>query len=146
MLYYKIPIVEGRVDCSAGSILCCAYPQGNYMVCKFESVATVGSKWVEITADEFEANCPSWSSGIDTAPVESPEKMYLRIREGLLEWSSDGVTWTAVSGEGGTYVLPIASTDTLGGIKVGTGLTIDEKGVLSAVGGGDLPDGDEVSY
>lgn len=34
------------------------------------------------------------------------------------------------------YVLPVATTDTLGGVKVGTGLSIDSSGVLSATGGG----------
>lgn len=60
MLYYKVPVVNGVTDCSAGSILCCAYPQDGYMVCKFESVAKVGSGWVKITAQEFEANCPDF--------------------------------------------------------------------------------------
>ncbi len=39
-------------------------------------------------------------------------------------------------GGGGGYVLPIASASTLGGIKVGSGLSIDANGVLSATGGG----------
>jgi len=40
------------------------------------------------------------------------------------------------SGEGGSsYELPIASADTLGGIKVGENLSIDENGVLSATAG-----------
>lgn len=60
MFYYKVPVVNGVTDCSAGSILCCAYPQDGYMVCKFESVAKVGPNWVEITAEEFEANCPEF--------------------------------------------------------------------------------------
>lgn len=34
------------------------------------------------------------------------------------------------------YTLPIASTETLGGIKVGAGLAISEQGTLSATGGG----------
>lgn len=34
------------------------------------------------------------------------------------------------------YTLPIASAETLGGIKVGAGLTISEQGTLSATGGG----------
>lgn len=37
---------------------------------------------------------------------------------------------------GETYTLPIASADTLGGVKVGNNLSIDENGVLSASGGG----------
>ena len=35
------------------------------------------------------------------------------------------------------YKLPIASADTLGGIKIGENLSIDENGVVSASGGGD---------
>ena len=38
-------------------------------------------------------------------------------------------------GGGGSYVLPVASSDTLGGIKVGSGLTIDSGGTLSTSGG-----------
>ena len=41
----------------------------------------------------------------------------------------------AMSGGGGQS-LPIASESTLGGIKVGSGLTINSSGVLSASGGG----------
>lgn len=37
---------------------------------------------------------------------------------------------------GGDYTLPIASADTLGGIKVGEGLNIDGEGVLSSTGSG----------
>jgi len=40
-------------------------------------------------------------------------------------------------GGGGSYTLPIASANTLGGVKVGTGLSIDpQTGVLSSSGGG----------
>ena len=40
-------------------------------------------------------------------------------------------------GGGGSYTLPIASASTLGGVKVGTGLSIDSNtGVLTANGGG----------
>lgn len=41
------------------------------------------------------------------------------------------------SGGGGSYTLPIASATVLGGVKVGTGLSIDSStGVLTATGGG----------
>ncbi len=40
------------------------------------------------------------------------------------------------SQSGGDYTLPIASADTLGGIKVGEGLNIDGEGVLSSTGSG----------
>ena len=38
--------------------------------------------------------------------------------------------------DSGSYELPVASSETLGGVKVGEGLSIDESGVLSASGGG----------
>lgn len=38
------------------------------------------------------------------------------------------------------YSLPVAGADTLGGVKVGNGLSIDENGVLSADGGGGSSD------
>ncbi len=44
--------------------------------------------------------------------------------------------WVPQTGGGGTYELPIATTSTLGGIKVGDGLEIDANGKLSVVGGG----------
>lgn len=51
-----------------------------------------------------------------------------------------GTAWTKedipVSG-GGSYVLPIASANDLGGVKIGSGLSINSStGVLSATGGG----------
>ena len=40
------------------------------------------------------------------------------------------------SGGGTSYTLPVASGSVLGGIKLGTGLTIDGSGVVSVTGGG----------
>ena len=37
-------------------------------------------------------------------------------------------------GEGSGYTLPTASADTLGGVKIGSGLSITEQGVISANG------------
>lgn len=51
----------------------------------------------------------------------------------------DSVTTIVVStesGGGGSYELPIANETTLGGIKVGENLTIDEDGTLNAESGG----------
>ena len=56
------------------------------------------------------------------------------------------LTWDASAGEAGMWVnkpssggsLPIASASTLGGIKVGSGLSINSSGVLSVTGGGSV--------
>jgi len=54
---------------------------------------------------------------------------------------TDGLIFTpAGTGGGGTYTLPPATATTLGGVKVGTGLTVDGTGTLSAtVATGFLP-------
>ena len=65
------------------------------------------------------------SAGMDVeipAEPKSREEQYLNaIAEG--------------GGGGGGYVLPIASADTLGGVKIGENLSIDANGILSALGG-----------
>ena len=54
----------------------------------------------------------------------------------VLKYDGTSSKWINGTG-GGSYTLPIASSSTLGGIKVGTGLSIDSStGVLSATGGG----------
>lgn len=60
-------------------------------------------------------------------------------KNGLYQKLPDGRTALKVkiNGLDALYVLPIASADTLGGIKVGSGLSIDPTtGILSATGGG----------
>lgn len=39
---------------------------------------------------------------------------------------------------GGSYELPVASSETLGGVKIGSGITIDENGAISASGGAEI--------
>ena len=48
----------------------------------------------------------------------------------------DGTANVTIAGGGSSYTLPTASGSTLGGIKIGTGLSIDGSGVVSATGGG----------
>lgn len=97
MLYYKIPITDGHTDCSAGSILCCAYPLGDYMVCEFESVAKVGPNWVRITKTEFEANCPDFPSDL---PEDEETDVLKKIDYSNLD--TDG-TWTETMADGTVY-------------------------------------------
>lgn len=54
-----------------------------------------------------------------------------------LTWVWDGVTWKA-QGITGTYTLPTASSTILGGVKVGTNLSINGDGVLSAATGANV--------
>jgi len=78
---------------------------------------------------------------VDTS-VRGVSQMWNGYNDANLYFRSryDG-TWTtwkkiALDGAGGAYTLPIASANVLGGIKVGTGLSIDAAtGVLSATAG-----------
>ena len=45
---------------------------------------------------------------------------------------SDGNVTISVGGGSGNYTLPTASSSTLGGVKIGSGLTINTSGVVSA--------------
>lgn len=68
-----------------------------------------------------------------TAPSSGKAgQLYFNTTDKLL-YQYDGTAWKAV---GGVYELPIASSTTLGGIKVGGGLQISESGTLSTTGGG----------
>lgn len=83
--------------------------------------------------------------------VQSDTVRYIRVTDtGSLEISSDGESWITVSGGGSgeAYKLPVASAQTLGGIRIGEGLAIDGDGLLSvtSVTVTDLPDGDGVEY
>ena len=50
----------------------------------------------------------------------------------LIELKEDGTLYSLISGEN-KYILPIASSSRLGGIKIGANLSIDSNGVLSAI-------------
>lgn len=54
------------------------------------------------------------------------------------ELNSSGV-WVDITPNSGAYTLPPATANSLGGIMVGAGLTIDSAGVLSASGGSSMP-------
>ena len=55
-------------------------------------------------------------------------------RKSGYQMAGDG--FDSEGGGGSGYTLPVASANTLGGIKVGEGLSIDGQGVLSFSGGG----------
>lgn len=60
---------------------------------------------------------------------------YVKSVNGAVPDSSGNVTISVSGGgssSGGNYTLPTASSSTLGGVKIGSGLTINTSGVLSA--------------
>lgn len=68
-----------------------------------------------------------------TAPANGVKgQVYYNTAENTL-YVYNGTEWEEV---GKSYTLPIASADTLGGVKVGAGLAISAEGTLSATGGG----------
>lgn len=85
MVYYKIPLADNCFDYPAGCPLCCAYPLDGYMICKFETCPEVGADWVAITAEEFDANCPDFSTdlpasfGLLPAPASAKVGQYIRV-------------------------------------------------------------------
>lgn len=94
--------------------------------------------WVEtydfnMLEDELRLTARSLPSA--TLSVESETIIELQDEDARGGSSSGG--GGGGGGGGGSYTLPVASASTLGGIKVGSGLSIDSStGVLSATGGG----------
>ena len=66
---------------------------------------------------------------------QATDGSYTHTASGIT-WAWDGTTWKA-QGVTGSYILPTASATVLGGVKVGTGLSINSStGILTATGGG----------
>ena len=95
-------------------------------------------------AGQFVLNCEQNSHGITIkGPPHSAGASYtltLPDNDGssgqsLITDGSGNTSWSTISGSG-SYTLPTASGSTLGGIKIGSGLSIDGSGVVTASGGG----------
>jgi hypothetical protein len=86
---------------------------------------------------DFDASAAKTTKPVKTGTSDpancSVGELFYRTDTATLKYCSAANTWTAVSV---SYTLPIASGSTLGGVKVGTGLSIDGGGVLSTSGGG----------
>ena len=50
---------------------------------------------------------------------------------GIVTYPPNPFPPSSENGNGGSFVLPVATAETLGGVKVGNGLSINENGVLS---------------
>lgn len=90
-----------------------------------------------VTDDELVTTAIAKPVGVAIPPSDESGTRYLSITAGVCGWvrASD-----IVSGGGGVttgYTLPIASASVLGGVKVGSGLSINATtGVISAASGG----------
>lgn len=85
---------------------------------------------------ETDPTVPSHVKAITQANITNWNNKQDALTAGNNITIENGVISATGSGEGGLAELPIATTDTLGGIKVGEGLEITEDGILSALGGG----------
>jgi len=59
-----------------------------------------------------------------------------KVDNKFLKYNASSGKWVGSDTAGGGYTLPTASAGTLGGIKIGSGLSIDGSGVVTASGGG----------
>ena len=68
----------------------------------------------------------------NSGTISGPQILYLPLNK-------SGQTLACINDIPSTYNLPTASSTVLGGIKIGTGLSIDANGVVTASGGGSVP-------
>jgi hypothetical protein len=99
------------------------------------TIGGVGSSWNNIvyTVTSSTNDSGGWINGIHQFDGGG---IRLTARGTGIQFPDGSIQYSSSQGSTGTYSLPIASASTLGGIKVGSGLSIDGSGVLSASGGG----------
>jgi len=103
-------------------------------------VTVVGSKYVEVKLEQDAPStlyyyCTNHSGMGGTINVGSTTYSNATTSADGLMSSADKTKLDGVATSANNYSLPTASASTLGGIKIGTGLSIDGSGVVTASGG-----------
>lgn len=83
----------------------------------------------------IQAGCGGLRINSDEFAVDAVTKELLIKDLGIIEDKLSEDLQTKINSGGSSYTLPTASTTVLGGVKVGTNLSIDGSGILSASGG-----------
>lgn len=101
---------------------------------------------VQVLAAQYHFECDSASDLPTQTQFQNDKNVFLFMGSTAhtitdnkqYEMKSDGI-WVDITPNSGGYTLPPASISSLGGIIVGSGLSIDADGVLSASGGSGMP-------
>ena len=104
-------------------------------------VTVVGSKYVEVKLEQDAPStlyyyCTNHNGMGGTINVGSTSYSNATTSADGLMSSADKTKLDGVATSANNYVLPTATASALGGIKIGTGLSIDGSGVVTASGGG----------
>ena len=124
------------------------------------NVAVTSDAWTEISITSGTVQNISATADIELSAEQTDNSGVVLKPSELYQWDNETIYARAVTeetgalrvvnfkratGGGGSYVLPVATASTLGGVKVGNNLSIDASGVLSATGGGN-PVGTVISF
>lgn len=101
---------------------------------------------VQVLAAQYHFECDSASDLPTQTQFQNDKNVFLFMGSTAhtitdnkqYEMKSDGI-WVDITPNSGGYTLPPASISSLGGIIVGSGLSIDADGVLSSSGGSGMP-------
>ena len=110
------------------------------------NVNVTSDAWTEISITSGTIQNISATADIELSAEQTDNSGVVLKPSELYQWDNETIYARAVTEEtgalrvvnfkkaagGGGYVLPVASSSTLGGVKVGGGLDIDASGVLSA--------------
>ena len=115
------------------------------------NIAITSDAWTEISITSGTVQNISATADIELSAEQTDNSGVVLKPAEIYQWDNETIYARAVTeaqgalrvvnfkkaaGGGGSYVLPVATASKLGGVKVGTNLSIDENGVLSATGGG----------
>lgn len=124
------------------------------------NVAITNDAWTEISITSGAVQNISATADIELSSEQTDNSGVVLKPSEIYQWDNETIYARAVTESagalrvvnfkkaagGGGYVLPVASNSTLGGVKVGSNLSIDADGVLSATVGSGNPVGTIISY
>lgn len=115
------------------------------------NIAITSDAWTEISITSGTVQNISATADIELSAEQTDNSGVVLKPSEIYQWDNETIYARAVTedtgalrvvnfkratGGGGGYVLPVATSSTLGGVKVGNNLSIDASGVLSANAGG----------
>lgn len=114
------------------------------------NVNVTSDSWTEISITSGTVQNISATADIELSAEQTDNSGVVLKPSEIYQWDNETIYARAVTEDtgalrvvnfkkaagGGGYVLPVATASTLGGVKVGSNLSIDADGVLSATGGG----------
>lgn len=97
-------------------------------------------------ANTIQLKRSSTSGATPSAGSLSAGELAINTADGKVFLKKDNGTVLDITASSGGYTLPVASVSTLGGVRIGSGVSIDANGFLSATSGSGVSAAKSIAY